>query len=286
MVCIGSGTIKCDSCDGSGKIECDYCGGSGNLECNKCFGSAILKCSNCNATGVIGDFMKISCLRCRGSGVNNGIPCTRCSGSGKINKDPDPCKVCGGTGQIKCETCSGGKIDCNYCTLGLTICNKCKGEGVTSCNMCMGEGKAGNLLQFKCDLCHGEGKKEIKYTVSSNPDLGHIHQMLALMYSKIEEGKTITSNQLSTYSKKMESRELVSQSQLTKISEKFTNVKDALSEMKRIQKEVITTPADSGVICCVECGYVPTGSLAESWLSAKDYDKLITCDACNVVFKL
>ncbi len=285
LECLGSGTQNCTTCSSSGLVECEVCDGTGSLECSNCLGSSIINCQECFATGVIGDFTKIRCERCNGSGTNKGIPCTRCSGSGMVMKEPDQCQACNGEGQITCELCHGGKVDCSECNLGKAKCPSCGGSGSLDCVVCAGSGKSGSKLMYKCDLCHGEGKKEIHYEVSSSPELGHLQRMLAMMYSKVEEGQKVSANQIATMSKMMDSRELVSEAQLEKISSKFTNVDDALKEMKSLREKVMETNGPE-ILSCMLCGYIPSGSTSEAWLSARDYGKSITCDACFAVFKL
>ncbi|MDQ7826257.1 MAG: ankyrin repeat domain-containing protein [Candidatus Eremiobacteraeota bacterium] len=113
-----NGSVKCPHCGDTNlfsgkesKIQCEFCGAffstsvekTVNLTCPECAGEGKVKCPRCRGDGQA----EIKCATCRGTGLNPLItwkdsPCVVCGGS-KTELEPCSC----GSGQVKCEFCSG-----------------------------------------------------------------------------------------------------------------------------------------------------------------------------------
>ena len=143
--CDENGEFPCDLCNGEGRFTCDLCNGEGRFTCDLCNGSTKVLCGMCNGSGYDPD----PCRICGGTGK-----CWYCGGSGtEINDHGDvaPCHCCNGDGYCGNRgVCYTGHGPCPGCDMtGYSNCHGCQGTGTQECYICRGDGK------MSCPDCNG-----------------------------------------------------------------------------------------------------------------------------------
>ena len=145
--CHGTKAILCNKCDENGEFPCDLCNGEGRFTCEVCNGSLKVLCGKCNGSGYDPD----PCRICGGTGK-----CWNCGGSGtEINDSGDvaPCHCCNGDGHCgNMGVCYTGHGPCPGCNMtGYSNCHGygCQGTGTQECYTCQGDGK------MSCPDCNG-----------------------------------------------------------------------------------------------------------------------------------
>ncbi|HEX7415210.1 MAG TPA: hypothetical protein VF411_14285, partial [Bacteroidia bacterium] len=159
--CRGQHIYDCSKCRTSGKLDCSDCNARGEYSCPSCNGRGTMKCSFCDGSGrdKKSNSIHSKCHQCNGSGERKCSSFNYGKGSGLIGaaisgvsagvKKAAGNEYCGGSGIIRCATCSAtGKI----------TCDKCNGDGKIECKTCYADHQDNRYGKVDCRTCETAGE--------------------------------------------------------------------------------------------------------------------------------
>lgn len=174
VLCADARSVPCPSCAGKGvgTLTCDICNGQRSVRCLMRGDATGDKSERLMAkiSGHSGTQHKCPNSFCIDGKITwvggKSAPCKLCGGSGLV-KCADcqiaqsPCAACKGKGRIdgRCEDCAGtGKLPCLLCAKEGAACTVCYGSHSVACGLCKG---GGDVVQA-CSTCGARGTEVCK----------------------------------------------------------------------------------------------------------------------------
>lgn len=163
---------KCHSCNGAGQVGCSTCRRTGECTCNQCNGNGDVTCFSCHGQG------RITCSKCHGNGRNGNTYCSVCKGSG-IKMCTSCAGMFGGSGRVRCPTCSGRRV---------ITCRSCRGGGILDCGTCNATGYLSTLGTTQVNILSSfriksNSKNKETTALLDQISLEDIEQLCPLAYS-------------------------------------------------------------------------------------------------------